>query len=411
MAELKFNKASLQQYYWDYTFPSFFFLLPLVSVISSNTLAFLPVLITLLMLPCLSFAEISNFVKSSKQLKIFAVFILYGLFLIGWTENHLAALRTVASTLAVGLFGIVNWQIVAAAPTSSRIRAQISFVCGFAITALCMLLALQGFLTLPDIHAISSGLPVVYNRSAVLIALLLPAMLAIACDERNSKIGLPLTIQFAVIGLGFLSIWVSTSETAKLISIFVPLTFLIVRQFKIPALRLISVALVAMYLLWIPTWTFVGNLMERGTISISDSSYGSAGTRIKYWVFAGKKWREAPFFGGGIETLTEQRIDFLGRPLAVNATSHPHSAVSQTWLDLGGCGVFLTLSLIVGGLHKLESQASPFREGTSATIVAALLGFSVSHGMWQSWYHGMMGFALAAVCLTWRPREPSDVAM
>jgi O-antigen ligase len=136
------------------------------------------------------------------------------------------------------------------------------------------------------------------------------------------------------------------------------------------------------------TWNFVDrNIRERPILGWGlDASRRMPGGKERVWVTTCDAPPDAPF----------PSIDGEILPL------HPHDAVLQIWLELGGMGVLATLFGLVASLWRFY-RAHPGRSAAMLTSMAAA-GLSValvSFGIWQEWWMSLLllnaaiGIALA----------------
>jgi exopolysaccharide production protein ExoQ len=182
-----------------------------------------------------------------------------------------------------------------------------------------------------------------------------------------------------------------------------------------PMLRwLLPVALVVLGTL-LP-WVLPVNLPRAESCWLVDHK-PSATARILIWNFVDRNIRERPILGWGLDASRRMpggkervwvttcdappdapfpSIDGEVLPL------HPHNAVLQIWLELGGVGVLAALFGLVASLWRFY-RAHPGRSAAVLTPMAAA-GLSValiSFGIWQEWWvsvlllNAAMGIALA----------------
>lgn len=90
---------------------------------------------------------------------------------------------------------------------------------------------------------------------------------------------------------------------------------------------------------------------------------------------------EVPRGSGNRSKVTEQRL-----PL------HPHNAVLQWWLELGGVGALLFAVLLarLGPLAVGPGRSPAMAVGAGALLVGVAVISSVSFGFWQSWWQSTM---------------------
>ena len=143
----------------------------------------------------------------------------------------------------------------------------------------------------------------------------------------------------------------------------------------------------------------------------------SATARILIWNFVDRNIRERPILGWGLDASRRMPggkervwVTTCDAPPDAPVPSidseilplHPHDAVLQIWLELGGVGVLAALFGLVASLWRFY-RAHPGRSAAVLTSMAAA-GLSValiSFGIWQEWWvsvlllNAAMGIALA----------------
>jgi O-antigen ligase len=143
----------------------------------------------------------------------------------------------------------------------------------------------------------------------------------------------------------------------------------------------------------------------------------SALHRIYIWNFVAERIADKPVAGWGLDaarrmpggqdtvTLGENCPGanlFVGQKLPL----HPHNAILQTWLELGGVGVVLgfgALVLMLGRLYRDRQRAAAavlVAASVSGTLVAL-----VSYGIWQEWFLSALMLAAGVTALALRGDE------
>ena len=143
----------------------------------------------------------------------------------------------------------------------------------------------------------------------------------------------------------------------------------------------------------------------------------SAAERILIWNFVDRNIRERPILGWGLDASRrmpggKERVWVTTCDAPPDAPFpsinsevlplHPHNAVLQIWLELGGVGVLAALFGLVASLWRFY-RAHPGRSAAALTamVVAALPVALISFGIWQEWWvavlllNAALGAALA----------------
>ena len=155
----------------------------------------------------------------------------------------------------------------------------------------------------------------------------------------------------------------------------------------------------------------------------------SALHRLYIWNFAAERIADHPIAGWGLDAArripggdfpvvirgcdSEQRPT---RQLWVESTLmplHPHNAILQVWLELGGIGAILGLGAVLVVLAR-AFHAQPWRRrgaqaGFSGVCCGGLAVALVSFGIWQEWFLAALFIAAAISVLAARQDEtPPD---
>ncbi len=126
--------------------------------------------------------------------------------------------------------------------------------------------------------------------------------------------------------------------------------------------------------------------------------------RLVIWQYASNLVTENPLLGHGIRTSRvlnneTKPIDFLllknGKVIKGNTKAiplHPHNGIVQMWLELGGIGALIGLSIVLcvlTGIRKSKTSSSS-RAIVYAAFISSICLMSVSYGLWQSWWMGIL---------------------
>ena len=235
-----------------------------------------------------------------------------------------------------------------------------------------------------------------YNRAALLIVMLLPVAL-FAVERMRVETAWKLIISTVTCLIVTLSIFMSQSESAKLALIVVALAQTMLLLSIRWTARLVACVLIGL-LVALP-FLLDDAIAMFGVIGIGSHQPETYMARLQIWLGMLPYIERAPWFGNGVEFVR-------GAGHVVAATgervfhNHPHSFILQTWVDLGLVGVLL-LGGVLASLIKLIAQLpqQPARMYLSM-LLGVLAIWSVSHGMWQSWFVGLSsGTAIfAALC-------------
>ena len=120
--------------------------------------------------------------------------------------------------------------------------------------------------------------------------------------------------------------------------------------------------------------------------------------RLFIWQFVAKNIMERPIFGWGYQSSrnipggSDERVIVLSGP-AEPLPLHPHNGFLQFWLELGAVGAVLGALTVTYALLQ-AGRLQPLAGAAACASFGATIGpFSLSFGLWQSWW-------LSVLCLT-----------
>lgn len=152
----------------------------------------------------------------------------------------------------------------------------------------------------------------------------------------------------------------------------------------------------------------------------------SALHRLEIWSFVAEHIKQRPIAGWGLDAARRlpgghapvviRHCDAAEQPGAIALSSeilplHPHNAILQMWLELGGVGVglaFVPLILLIRHVFRIPAWRDRLVQamiaGSSAAAVSVGL---ISFGIWAEWFVSGLFFVAAFVALTARQSAAS----
>jgi O-antigen ligase len=307
---------------------------------------------------------------------------------------------TAASMVVLGsaIVRIVAAQVAARGQDAALAR----FVLSYLATLVLLFLVLQFDFTQTQWMQNKYRYAYAFNRPIVILMLLSPALL-FAASHHVHRDGQPLAIISAFTLLGCLA-FASSSETAKLVAILLPVIWIVTLRRPVAA-AVLTVAGFCGALLAAP---FVieplSRLIDVKAFGIQAGS--SIETRIQIWVSLSARLAESGnwLFGFGPQAVRLLPADVLGtQVLTTTQGTHGHSLVFQTWFDLGLVGVLFLAAVVVAAVNVALAANGPTLKAVYLTWIAVLLIVgSVSHGMWQAWWIGAAGLVPSIIRLSSR---------
>jgi exopolysaccharide production protein ExoQ len=135
--------------------------------------------------------------------------------------------------------------------------------------------------------------------------------------------------------------------------------------------------------------------------------------RLEIWRFVAKAIAERPVAGWGLNASRDLPGGIAEvSPGARKLPLHPHNAMLQWWLELGGVGVTLGTGLVILallGASRLGADgpaAGPVRAAALASTTAAIVVAGVGYGIWQAWWLAALWLAAGFMVAIGGPRRP-----
>jgi O-antigen ligase len=143
--------------------------------------------------------------------------------------------------------------------------------------------------------------------------------------------------------------------------------------------------------------------------------------RLEIWSFVAEHIGQRPVAGWGLDAARRlpggttpviiHRCDEADRPDGIALSNHalplhPHNAVLQVWLELGGIGVALGFGPLIFAIwHAFRVPAwrtGPVQAMIAATAAAAVSIAMISFGIWQEWFLSGLFISTAFVVMSAR---------
>jgi exopolysaccharide production protein ExoQ len=193
----------------------------------------------------------------------------------------------------------------------------------------------------------------------------------------------------------------------------------------LPQLRWIGLTLLGIAALASPL-IFPVPLSSEETCWLADHK-PSALHRLEIWSFVAEHIKQRPIAGwgldaarrlpGGTARLLIHHCDAAEQPDGIALWSqtlplHPHNAILQVWLELGGIGVALgfgPLIFWISRAFRVPTWRTRLAQATIAGTAAAAVSVGlVSFGIWQEWFLSGLFIAAAFVVLAARQSALAD---
>ncbi len=258
------------------------------------------------------------------------------------------------------------------------------------ILALVTALAANGMINLTPLGGSRLGELWHFNRAALLSALLLPVSLfaigAMRLGTYQSRAFHGLTV--IMVGLG---VFGSYSESAQLAFAVILVVYGLALVLGSLLPRLVAWGLAA-GLLALP-FVFVSLFEWLHATGLWDAKPLTVKPRLLMWRAMVDSIRDAPLIGHGVEFV--RAMGYRDPETGIlTVQTHPHSFLFQIWVDIGFVGVALLIGTIMLLAEMIRRVEGPARVMYAAIMAGGLVIWSVSHGMWQSWFVGLLGISI-----------------
>jgi exopolysaccharide production protein ExoQ len=387
---------------------------PLVYAASLATVAAMLVL-TMVTLIVSRQDSVSIILRSIHALVAFAPLLLWMLASAAWALDGAASVEVTLRVAVLFLSGTLLVTGFALLPLEQLRRPLIAVALGFSGAAVVVVadLKLGGhlarFLHEPRLNGVDPALG--YGRAATLHATLLAPVLVglLRLGFPRLAVGFMLLAAAAILETSSLS-----AKTALAASLLV-----LVAVWLLPRLRWIEFGVFGFAVVALPLM-FPLPLGAEATCWLADHK-ASAAHRLEIWSFVAEHIRQRPVAGWGLDAARRlpggttpviiHHCDEADRPNGIALSNqtlplHPHNAVLQVWLELGGVGVALGFGPLIFAIwHAFRSPAwrtRPVQAMIAATAAAAVSISLISFGIWQEWFLSGLFIAAAFVVLSAR---------
>ena len=198
-------------------------------------------------------------------------------------------------------------------------------------------------------------------------------------------------------GLMMTSALLSKSESAMLAAIVLFTIIPLVRLWGGVAIR----ALGGLALVWI--WglpLILNSILDKVASNIWINETGqhvpaiySMLTRLEIWAATSNRIAERPFLGWGHDGVQHYGLSTIqGVFFTIKTPLHPHNGALQGWIDMGLLGpIAMSAAIILICRHLLKAKGRT-QAYLTALAFSAIAVIFVSHGLWQTWWIGLLGY-------------------
>lgn len=158
---------------------------------------------------------------------------------------------------------------------------------------------------------------------------------------------------------------------------------------------------------WLTQWAFH---YIAAIASESDwLSQGYAANRMEIWDYVSRRALEKPWLGHGVEA-TQSIKDFETALIytPTNLVLHPHNFAVQLWIEFGVMGALVGGVFLTTIVEKIRIQTPYLSHMFFVLFFATLSIASMSYGMWQGWWIGLLSFLLALCVIIKKSWEQGD---
>lgn len=279
-----------------------------------------------------------------------------------------------------------------------------AYALGLGLTAVNVLSGGALYLLLHDVTRADDAVTASNRAMVALILLLWPALLAmVECRALFPKgsVLLPGALVVAMV----LTVTLLTDSQSALLGLLAGLLTLAGASFAPMAMRLAVQYGGAALILAMP-WLVLGMRALDPSFS-GDWQAASSSARIEIWSAVAGRVFERPIVGHGLEAarfVPDWGMANIYYPAAM--ILHPHNGPLQVWFEMGAVGALVAVALWWLLIRRLGQLSGLAHHLALAMAGVALFVSTVSHGLWQSWWLGLLGFAVVFFRLGqhWPPR-------
>jgi O-antigen ligase len=349
----------------------------------------------------------SILVNSMLPLAGFAPLLVWMLVSAAWSLDGGASVEVTLRLAVLFLSGTLLVTSFALLPIERLRRPLTAVALGFSGAAVVVVADLElgghlaRFLHEPRLNGVDPALG--YGRAATFHAILLAPVLVglLRLGFPRLAVGYALLAAAAILETSSLS-----AKTALAASLLALVTVWLLPRLRWIGLGAFGFAVVALPLL------FPLPLGIEATCWLADHK-ASAAHRLEIWSFVAERIRQRPVTGWGLDAARRlpggttpviiHHCDEAHRPDGIALSNqtlplHPHNAVLQVWLELGGVGAALGFGPLVFAIwHAFRNPAwrtKPAQALIAATAAAAVSVGLISFGIWQEWF--LSGLFIAA---------------
>ncbi|MBO6560704.1 MAG: O-antigen ligase family protein [Nisaea sp.] len=133
--------------------------------------------------------------------------------------------------------------------------------------------------------------------------------------------------------------------------------------------------------------------------------------RLEIWNAASLAVLDQPLLGQGVGAMRGLEVPEALREsyaLFKTPTIHPHNAAVQIWLEFGLFGIVAVLAPLWRLVLAIGGKPQPARAAALSALAAGLVIASVSYGIWQETWLGIIGFTILCFGVLCRDDSASD---
>jgi O-antigen ligase len=226
-----------------------------------------------------------------------------------------------------------------------------------------------------------------YNSSSVLIIMMGYISFLLQPKKHIYHFATPIVLTV----LAFIG---SESQTAQMLAVLIPLTYLFINFAHNRQWIYLAIPSVLLFLMlakpFLIIWLYESGSFQDLLLSNNFLKSGYAIYRFDIWYLISQKIIEAPFWGYGLNGTETFNNLAEGSPYNDGKTiSHPHDYILQTWLDLGLIGILFLILIKVFLFQLISKLGKSHRQcaiSSAVLFIAVVFVSSVSYDMWQGFW-------------------------
>ncbi len=380
---------------------------PLLAVHLPRALSFEPIAFSAVLVIWYRYLDKKTFIINKFYVVSILCTVLLGLLSVSWSLNPSESFQRIIKVFAILAGGIIP--ISLAYSIDVKRLSPYLWLFPIGITLASLLCSIEMLTDMPLYNLIHSPPVDKHINTSVLNRGILTIVLSyLVCLFFIKRMTCGIYIAFAMTLSVLAMLYLTQSQSAQLAFIIgITILFLFPARYDMSykALSLIiALALACSPLIVIALFNLLGTSGQE----VMWLKNGYAGNRSEIWHFVMRYALNNPWYGYGIEaTRFVESFEHDHIYHKANTVLHPHNFVVQLWMEFGIVGVVSASLLFSAISQKITTTDYIQRKHITCVYIPFILVASISYGMWQSWWLGLIIYLIMLCILIARTESPS----